>query len=230
MLSDLRRRVSILWREKLILSVALPLYFCTFYFALQRFVLVTPHQLAPSLIDDLIPFSPGWTAVYQSLYLLLPVPWLCTSPNELRRYRIGFFAMTAVAFAVFLIAPVAGPRPATPADHDLYKLLITYDANLNAFPSLHVGLTVLAFLLVRSLTRSTALTAVALVWAALIVYSTMAVKQHWAADVAAGLALALAADLFARSIVQRKKENLYAPTSRWIDPPDAPGREPGRIR
>ena len=230
MLSDLRRRTGILWREKLILSVALPLYFCTFYFALQRLVLVTPHELAPSPVDDLIPFSPGWTAVYQSLYLLLPLPWLCTSAAELRRYRIGFFATTIVAFAFFLLAPVAGPRPATPAEHKLYTMLIAYDANLNAFPSLHVGMTVLTFLLVRRLARNAALTAAALVWSALIIYSTMAIKQHWAVDVAAGLALALAADLFARSIVQRKKENLYAPTSRWIDPPDTAGREPGRFR
>ena len=225
MLSDLRARVVAESREKLILSIALPRDFCAAYFSLQRFLIASPRALSPSFLDQLVGFSPAWTAVYQSLYLFLPLPWLCTTSGELRRYRHGFMAMTAVAFAFFLMIPVAGPRPDVLPDHALYRLLAGYDRNLNAFPSLHVALTVYTLLLAFRLTRQPVVLTAASAWAALIIYSTMATKQHWAADVVAGLVLALAADRLAA-----RKENVHAPIPHRLASSPGIDDHSGRLR
>lgn len=222
MLSDTARRVAIEWRMKTAISVVLPIYFCVLYFGIQRLPMLEPRSLAPTVADDLIAFEPRWTAVYQSLYLFLPLPWLCTSAAELRRYISGFFAVTAVAFLCFVLFPVEGPRPATALDDALYKLVVTYDRNVNTVPSLHVALTVYTLLLAFRIARSGAARLFATTWALLIVFSTMAIKQHWAVDVAAGVALAIAADLWSRLVVQNERTNTNATTPAWIDPP-SPG-------
>jgi len=97
--------------QKLLLSIALPLYFCILYFGLERVVFFVPHQFALSRVDQLIRFDPRWTVVYQSLYLLLPMPWLASSRRQLHRYVHGFFILTMISFLFFFAFPVEGPRP-----------------------------------------------------------------------------------------------------------------------
>ncbi len=199
MRSELAARLRSEWRYKLLLSIALPLYFCALYFALQRVVIFTPRVLSLTALDRAVPFDIRWTAVYQSLYLFLPMPWLAARREELHRYTRGFFAFTLISFAAFYLVPVAGPRPVSSDSNVLYQLLITYDRNLNAFPSLHAALAVYTlFLGARLLSRArTMILAAGGVWCMLILYATLATKQHYAVDVAAGIALAVAADAFA---------------------------------
>lgn len=207
------------WRLKLLLSVALPLYFCLFYFTLQRVTLFEPRTLPLSVIDEWIPFDPRWTAVYQSLYLFLPAPWLARSREELRRYAVAFFAISLAGFATFFFFPVYGPRPGVAAE-GLYSLLVRYDGNLNAFPSLHAALTVLTLLLVVRVVRSRAAVAFAFLWSALVLYSTMATKQHYAVDVAAGVLLALAGDAVAQMKRSRHASHPLVSPSGVPDPPE----------
>ena len=204
------------------MSAILPFYFCLFYFTIQRVPLAAPATLEPTIFDSLIPFEPRWTIVYQSLYLFLPLPWLCESALELRRYVRAFLAVTAVAFLCFVAFPVAGPRPAVMPDDALYRLVVSYDRNVNTVPSLHVALTVLTLLLALRLLRSAVARWAALIWAALIIYSTMATKQHWAIDVAAGFVLAIVADLFSRITTRTERKSSYASTPAWLDSP-SPG-------
>jgi membrane-associated phospholipid phosphatase len=192
-------RVTVLLRSKLLLSITLPLYFCILYFGLERIVFFVPHQFTLSRVDELIRFDPRWTFVYQSLYLLLPMPWLASSRDELRRYGHGFFIITAISFVFFFAFPVEGPRPDEMARDPFYELLMRYDRNLNAFPSLHAALAVYTFLFaLRILPRRRALIgAFGGAWLALILFATMATKQQYAVDVGAGVFLALCADLLA---------------------------------
>jgi len=185
-----------LFKEKARLTIGLLVYFCLFYFTLQRVVLFVPHQFASSRFDEAVAFDERWTIVYQSLYLLLPLPWLASSNDELRRYARGFFLLTIISFVFFLVFPVEGPRPDQLAASPFYRLLIAYDRNLNAFPSLHAALAVYTFLFgARILPRRWL--APMVVWLALILYSTVATKQHYAVDVVAGVLLAVAADFLA---------------------------------
>lgn len=199
MRSELVARLRSEWRFKLLLSVALPLYFCGLYFSLQRYVLFEPRALVPAALDRAVAFDVRWTAVYQSLYLFLPMPWLAARRDELHRYARGFFALTLVSFAFFFFLPVSGPRPEGVHGNVLYDLLVTYDRNLNAFPSLHAALAVYTLLLgSRLFTRARPLIAGAGgVWCALILYATLATKQHYALDVVAGIVFAVAADALA---------------------------------
>ena len=183
-------------KEKSILTIALLGYFCLFYFTLQRVVFFVPHQFELSRIDLAIPFDARWTIVYQSLYLFLPLPWLASSNDQLRRYARGFFIVTLISFAFFLFFPVEGPRPDILTSDPMYRLLLLYDRNLNAFPSLHAALAVYTFLFaLRVLPRRFA--SIGSLWIALVLYATMATKQHYAIDVIAGVVVAIAADFLA---------------------------------
>lgn len=215
----LSERLACHWRTKAWITVALPVYFALFYFGVQRVSLFEIGIVSSTIFDELTPFDPRWTVVYQSLYLCLPLPWLCRSARELRRYVVGFFLLTAPAFFVFFVFPTSGPRPAAMPDHFLYQTVVAYDRNVNAFPSLHVALTVYTLCLAFRLRPRRAVKAVMILWTSLVVYSTMATKQHWMADVVAGVALALAADYFGGLIVREERKNVYDPSPAWIDPP-----------
>ena len=178
--SKLGSRLRMQWRMKLWLGAALLLFVCCGYFAAQHMPLRAPTTLRTSLIDRLIPFSPGWTWAYLSLYLLLGSAWLATTREQLWRYAAGMTAMCMVAFAIFFSWPVAGPRPAQPPDHAVYRLLVRYDGPLNTFPSLHVALAVYAARFgSHVLERSSSVALLLWIWAAVICWSTMPTKQHY---------------------------------------------------
>jgi membrane-associated phospholipid phosphatase len=188
------------WKLKLQLSIALTIFFCVPYFALQRFTLFAPARLPLSALDQAIPFAPAWVWVYQSGYLLLSlVPWAATSADDLKRYARGFVWLASTGFVFFLLVPVEGPRPnILPADI-MFRMLVSYDAPLNSFPSLHVGLSVYTVLFAAravgsSLSVSTRRGMIVLlsIWAAAIAFAALATKQHYAVDLPAGALLAWA--------------------------------------
>jgi membrane-associated phospholipid phosphatase len=190
-------------RLKLGLTVGLVMAFCIPYFLIQRFPVRPPRTLHPSGLDGLVPFQPAWTAVYQSLYLLMPgVAWLADSAESLLRYARGFVALSAAGFAVFMAFPVVGPRPLVASPEGLYGLLVRYDSPLNCFPSLHVALAAYSLLFAQHLLTGARRVVAGLVWpsaawTAAIAYSTLATKQHYAVDLPAGLLLALLAHRWA---------------------------------
>ena len=192
------------WRLKVLLQMTLFAFFCLGYFTLQRLVFFPVRSVTESWFDRAVPFQPGWVYAYQSIYLLMPIaPWLSASRRELSNYSLGLIAMSTAAFLIFLLFPVAAPRPDVIPTDGLYGLLVTYDTKLNAFPSLHVGLTVYTILFGYALLRQAsarvrrAYLLVTGAWAAVICYSTLATKQHFAVDLPAGALLAVAAHAWA---------------------------------
>ncbi len=196
-LRQILARVRCHWRLKLIVGSVLTIGICTGYFGLQRFHFGEARSFPLTFVDRWASFSPAWTIVYQSMYLMLPVAWLAETREQVWRYVAGLLPAISVAFAFFLFFPVTFPRPDTTID-GMLKLIHAYDLPLNAFPSLHMVLTAHAVAFGIWLLRPPVWAAVAAyVWVALIAYSTLATKQHYFVDVPAGVALGWAGQYFA---------------------------------
>ena len=147
-------------------------------------------------LDRMVPLQPAWTPVYLSLWVFSLLPVVLVRGVEWRRRTIlSYLTVVITAYAVFLCYPTAAPRPVGVPGDDLLawslRTLYALDPPYNCFPSLHVAYAFLAALSTYRAHRLLGLAALA--WAVLIGISTLFIKQHYAADVIAGVGLALAA-------------------------------------
>jgi hypothetical protein len=185
--------------RKLILLVLLPPLLNVCYFLPQWAPLRhVRYHLPLTPIDRAIPFDTRWIIPYLSMYLFLIIPpALSVTVEQIRRYLIGMAIMFAVAALCFFFCPVVYDRPPLPTGaHWLYRLIVNMDQPINCIPSLHAGMTVYAMLFAhRILThdpphvRRTLLT-LGWIWTALILYGTLATRQHYVLDLPAGALLA----------------------------------------
>ncbi len=142
-----------------------------------------------------VPFVPAFIVPYLSVFLM-PLPLFSKAIDQasFRRLAAAFVVVILVSGAFFLALPLAPPHAADPGDGvfaGLTAFVYGVDAPTNLFPSLHVSVSFLcAFAMARFMPR---LRLPAVLWACLIAASTMFVRQHYAADVAGGIALACAA-------------------------------------
>jgi len=201
-----RGRLVARLRAKLPLKVTvllgLAVGICVPYFTLQRLHWFPLRRVPETWLDRAVGFEPSWIVPYLSIALLVPLmPLMARRRAELLRYALGLFILCAACFAAFLVIPVEGPRPALPPAHDAYRLMVDYDRAANSMPSLHAGLVAYSFLFGYRVLRDElgvrgriAYAAAATLWGGLILYSTLATKQHWAVDLPVGIAIAAAAD------------------------------------
>ncbi len=188
-------RVMKEWRIKLLLSIVLPIFFCAFYFPLQHIAPFPAKSFSLTGLDRAIGFEPNWIWGYQSIYLLMPIfPWLAPKREDLWRYTKGFFLLCSIAFLVFFLYPVNGPRPEPSGNENLfYRMLIAVEGKSNAFPSLHAGLCIYSLAFGFQIRRAISfpvpswmLWTALLLWAGCILFSAAATKQHYVIDLAAG--------------------------------------------
>ena len=204
--------------QKAGLTLAINLLFWGGYAWLARHAFFPVRQMATTWVDEAIPFAPEpWAAVYLSQFLLTGLlPWFIDSAAVLRRYVLALLLLSGVSFAVFLLWPVASPRPTGLLGSGLMAWIARADGAYNAFPSLHAGfLALVGGLGWRMFGRRPAWPAIALfgVWATAILYATLATRQHYAWDLGAGLALGSLANRIAW-----RDFNRSAPTR-----PESPG-------
>ena len=184
------------------------------YFHLLRHPARPVIVMPLTALDHWVAFEPAALAAYVSLWVYVGIPaGLMRSLRHLVVYGLWIGALSLAGLACFYFVPTAVPAMALAVDvaqHPGFALLQGVDAAGNACPSLHVATAVFSALWIEHLLRRMAAPPWARaangVWALLIVWSTLATKQHVALDVAAGMLLAL---LFA------------APSMRWF-PVDAP--------
>ena len=162
----------------------------------NRAELGTAH--APELAwDRALPLQPAWALVYGALYMFLIVLPVCVVREEahIRRTFWAYVAVWLTAYACFLVYPTVAPRPAEVGGDGfaVWGLRFLYDADppYNCFPSLHVAHSFVSALTCYRLDRR--LGVGALVCASLVGVSTLFTRQHYIADVVAGIALALVA-------------------------------------
>ena len=183
-------------------SIGTPLFIALFfgaYFYVLRNPAYPVTVMPVTFLDRLIPFQPPAFYVYASLwvYVSLP-PALLALRRELYGYSAVMAAMCLTGLGIFYFWPTAVP----PADidwalHPDLEFLKNLDAAGNACPSLHVATVVFSGMWLHRLLRRFGAPWWVLVvnggWCAGIVYSTLAIRQHVAVDVLAGLALGVLA-------------------------------------
>jgi membrane-associated phospholipid phosphatase len=172
-------------------------------------------------LDHWISFQPGAMVAYLSLWFYVGIPaGLMPNFRHLLVYGVWATALCLTGLAIFYAFPTAVPAAGLSVDvtqHPAFALLQGVDAPGNACPSLHVAGALFSALWIERLLRQLGTPvwprALSGVWLLLIVYSTMAVKQHVALDVAAGSVLAA---LFAW------------PSMRWFPGPAGDARQAAR--
>ncbi len=141
--------------------------------------LVIPYvSLEPFIYATLLLFLFFRTRLFQSAALSLIAAWLIS-------YVFYFFLQSLMV------------RPTVTGDDPLTQMLIgvyTSDNPFNDFPSLHTSLSTVLAIHWWQTDRRIAIPVA--IWVALIVASTVFVKQHYLADVVGGLLIALGASLF----------------------------------
>jgi membrane-associated phospholipid phosphatase len=166
-----------------------------------RFHFGSAAPLPLSVVDRFIPFM-GWTVwIYhtQFFFLLFGV-WALKSEATINRTLYSMGLASALSFCVFFFYPTVLPRPPVEMEGltaQAFRFLYSIDTDSNCFPSLHVTLACLAALgVVEERARFAVYAAI---WAGLICLSTMTTKQHYFADVIAGVCLAFICRAIAKS-------------------------------
>lgn len=191
---EIRERLSAYWKEKLIFTVVLNLLFWPIYTWLSHHSFLPVHTVPKTWLDTNIPLWPNpWAFVYMSQFgYVAGVPWLMRTAPGLRRYLYGAVLLSVASFAIFILLPVRGPRPQILETSGLLALIQQSDGVFNSIPSLHAGFLGYSYAAGwRLFGRRLPWWAIIgfLIWGAGILYSTMATKQHWAADLIAGAVL-----------------------------------------
>lgn len=166
-------------------------------------------------LDAALPVVPPFVIPYVSLdplvYLTLVV-FLLFRTRIFQSAGLSMLAAFLVSYLFYLFFQTEVMRP-TLTGTDLFTRMIrdvyAGDNPFNDFPSLHTSVsTILALHWLRFDRRAGI---VACIWAALIVASTVLIKQHYVADVVSGLALAFGASwLFMKLILFNRRSG--APT------------------
>jgi membrane-associated phospholipid phosphatase len=189
--TSITQRVRSELRLKLALLIGLNLVVWTPYITLQRIHFFPPTEMPITFVDRAIPFSPNAVWFYLSIYLLLPIgPFLLVDRAKIFAYSRGVLGLSFIATLFFIFCPATCARPIGPTSNHLYQALVAIDNPYHAFPSLHAAFAIYSSLcaldVVRSLFGNPKIEIVIWTWAALILYATIATRQHVLIDLIGG--------------------------------------------
>lgn len=150
-------------------------------------------------LDGALPGVPVFAVPYVSLIPFVGLSLLLMLFRRARVYRSAALSMllvwfTSYVFYVFLQSFVSRPQV---GGSDVFSGLVRWvygaDQPYNDFPSLHASLSTIIAIHWWHIDRRAGVAAAA--WTALVVASTVLIKQHYLADMLAGLLLAAAASM-----------------------------------
>lgn len=190
----MRRRF---WLKFLGISGFMWIFFMA-YFHVLRNPMQPVMDMPLTALDTWIPFQPWAFWAYASLWVYVGIPaGAAPDMRSLLRHGAWAAALCTTGLACFTLWPTAVPAAGMAvgsAAHAGFAVLQGLDAPGNACPSLHVATALFAAAwnhrLLRDLGAARWAHAVNVAWAALIVYSTLAIKQHVVLDVLGGTLLA----------------------------------------
>lgn len=180
---------------KLVTSFCMLVLFTTGFFGLDNLLCGRRFHDVSCALDRRVPLRLEWIWVYLAYYPLcfapLLFPGLLADDGLYLRAATGFCIQFLAAWAIFYLyptrmerAPITGDSPSARAVRGLYAV----DRGYNIFPSLHVANTVyVACLATHFLPAPLSLLFFAA--AALVSASTVLIKQHYLADIPAGILL-----------------------------------------
>lgn len=190
-------------------------YFATQHIGLRYHVVHLP-------LDDRIPFCPAFVVFYILWYFYVPgcMLWACFRARDVfYRQVAALFSGAFVCAAVFVLYPTCvdfRPSAAGPGlARALCRLIYANDAPVNVFPSLHCYEALvmhLATFRVPPLRAHKALRLASFALVVLICLSTLLIKQHSAADLIAGCALAVAAHSLTTYLFSKRRSHHYHTT------------------
>ncbi len=186
------------WVKLLGISGFMTLFFAG-YFHLLRNPIRPVTEMSLTALDQAISLQPAWLGAYVSLWVFVGLaPGLIAGLRPLIAYGAWIGALCATGLLCFWLVPTAVPRPELPPEllqQGGFALLQGLDAAGNACPSLHVATALFTALWHRRLLAELGAPRWTqwfnAVWLLLIVYSTLATKQHVVWDVLGGVLLAL---------------------------------------
>jgi membrane-associated phospholipid phosphatase len=199
MASAWQRMRHFLWLKAIGITLFCWVFFIA-YFHLLRHPQSAPLQMPLTALDHAIGLNPLALGPYLSLWFYVGLP-VVLQANLRHAVVYGGWAgaLCMAGLACFYFVPTAIPpllQDLDVAAHPGFSMLQGVDAAGNACPSLHVATALFSAWwvdwLLRDLGAPAWPRAVNGVWFALICYSTLAVKQHVALDVLAGLVLGAA--------------------------------------
>ena len=193
---ELFSRFIKLWFLKAAGTTLFMALFFYIYFELLHHPRAVVTKMPATWMDDWVVFWPPAFYVYVSLWLYTALaPALQPNFARLVVYGLGIGAVCAAGLLIFWIFPTAVPfdTSAPWLQDSTTSVLRKIDLSGNAFPSLHVATAIFTGTSLHAIFREThcprAVLLLNWVWCALIVYSTLAIKQHVLWDVLSGVLL-----------------------------------------
>ncbi len=158
-----------------------------------RYAATLPTRDVTLGLDGAIPFVAAFIWPYELCYIFPFLPLLALEDwHRFNRAILAFLLANVTAYAVYVLYPIAFPRPELGASLSDLVLGLEYKVDFypgaNKLPSLHVAFAWIVFLACRRQRLSRAGDAAVFLTAALITVATLFVKQHIVLDAAAGVA------------------------------------------
>lgn len=159
------------------------------YLGAQHFPLKNPELVPFTDWDRIVGFNPNWVWIYIAAYPFVPVVFFSLkNPEHIYSYARSYIALTIGSVLVFAIWPTTLPRAPYPTDDSIsgiaLELLRGLDAPTNCLPSLHVATSFLSAWWLFQHNR--VLGILGFVFSILVVWSTLALKQHVVWDAVTG--------------------------------------------
>jgi membrane-associated phospholipid phosphatase len=162
------------------------------YFYVQRHPAYAPTTMPLTALDLIIPFQPQVLFAYVSLWIYIGAgPALQRTFACLAVYALWMCGLCIGGLGIFYFWPTQVPSLTLDATGvPGFAVLQGVDAASNACPSMHVAVAIFTAVRIDEVFRATRspllMRLLNAAWFAVIAYSTLAIKQHVALDVAAG--------------------------------------------
>ncbi|HSY54712.1 MAG TPA: phosphatase PAP2 family protein [Opitutaceae bacterium] len=207
-------------RTKYIWGVFISIFCYGAYTITNHLTLFTPTVLPFTAFEKALPILP-WTMwpYLTSFFFMVIVFFDVRNLENLSRLAYAFLTLQVVANLIFIFFPVSIPRDLYPLPADIgpvekwmFNYIRTVDSTINCLPSLHVADCCLIGLVYLKENRGKFV--FAMLWVALVSFSTLGTKQHYLWDVIGGIVIAIVIFALAFSrylvIVPSKKMALAA--------------------
>lgn len=188
-------RVVVMWPLKAFGTMGFMVLFFWAYFAVLHNPLTPPVVMPVTWLDTWIQFSPSALPAYVSLWIYVSLaPALLGNRRSLFLFGSWIGWLCLFCLAIFWIFPTSTPPFAIDwSAYPQFAFIKGLDAASNAFPSLHVATAVFsAFWLNRvfaQLDAPKALQWLSALHCSVIIWSTIATRQHVVLDAVGGVAV-----------------------------------------